>query len=751
MAAEPMNYAAVEALVAEAGIAGAVAHIEATRDADASRWLDFLKAAAFAVDRQSTAGGRRLSLRQIAFDDESAAIASEVREHARVHGSPPLYLIDSSRQRRTSDAEVLTVHERDVRYLAIADSSLVVTAGRDGSVTTVHAPSGEVVSTVELGHVRGIVHLDAARVAVARADGAVAVLDCHSGQVGVEVECRTGSGISSMARVGTACVATGHVDGSLHIHDLATGRSQTSSHHKAPVRAIIPVRPGLLACGAYDGVVSLCHTDAQPLALLDRHNDPIRALACDDHILCSADDGGLTLIWDLDSQALRASNQGPQRGVHHLLLLPAGTLIAGDFDGTLRSIDLASGDDLVRRRSHTARIRTLTRLADGQILTASDDRSIRTWSPDDLRETSRRTGHLGWVRNAAALADGRLVSTSIDKTVRVWPRQDGASRTTGHTGWIRALAACGSLIASAAEDGTVRLWEPSEGRCTDASEATDGHTRCLATAGPRVLAGGDDGALVAWSVEEERLVGRRALRGAHDRVRGVAILDHDLAVSAGADGWLRLWELPSLTCIAAWHDAEAGGWRTLARVDATTVAGGTERGDLVIWSAETSQARRLKGHRGRIWTTTVLTEGSILTVSFDRTARLWDLASGEEHVRVGEPLGASWGVCSVGTSHVAAASPIGVVRIAAAGDLSVEGRADLRSAAVSVAAVETIDGRWHLAVGGDDPCPLFLEVDSAVGVGSIPSRDQLLSVSGERSATHARLGSRSNVPGGTSE
>jgi len=94
---------------------------------------------------------------------------------------------------------------------------------------------------------------------------------------------------------------------------------------------------------------------------------------------------------------------------------------------------------------------------------------------------------------------------------------------------------------------------------------------------------------VAWRVEEERLVGCRSLNGANDKVRAVAKLEHDLAVSAGADSWLRL----------------------------------------------------------------------------------WDLLSGTERLQVGEPLGASWGVCSVGASHIAAASPIGVVRIAAAGDLSV--------------------------------------------------------------------------------
>jgi len=711
-----MKYEDVETLVAELEVAGAIEQIKANGPHAASKWLDFLHAAAFAVDRQSTVLGRRLSLRQLAYDDEVSSIALEARHHARSHGAPPLYLIDASRQRRTCEATVLTSHERDVRYLAVADDSLVVTAGRNGCVTTVDALSEAVVSTLELGQAFGLVHIGSTRVAIALARGAVAVVDCRLGQVAHEIDCPTGSGISSMARIDETHIATGHVDGQLYVHDLGDGASRSSAHHKAPVRAITPVRAGLLAVGAYDGIVSVCGMDALPAAVIERHSRPIRALASDGSILCSADDGGLTLVWDLDTRAVQASNQGPHRGVHHLLLLPEGPVIAADFDGTLRAIDIASGVELVRRRTHTARVRTLTRLADGHVLTASDDRSIRTWTPDELRETSRRTGHLGWVRNAAQLVDGRLVSTSSDKTVRVWPERNASSGHRGHTGWIRALIGCGRRIVSAAEDGTVRLWEPYDGRCIDTGEITEGPARCLAVRAARLLAGGDDGALVSWTVTDSGLADRHSLIHAHDRVRGVAVLGDDLAVSAGADGWLRLWELPSFKCLAAWRDAEGGGWRTLARVDDTTVVGGNERGDLVVWETDTSQERRLRGHRGRIWTTTVLSPTSILTVSFDRTARLWDLPAGAELVQVGEPIGASWGVCAVGTSHVAAVSPIGVVRIARATDLSIVGRADLRSAAVSIASVQRADGQWCLAVGGDDPCPLFFAVDAALSV-----------------------------------
>ena len=70
-------------------------------------------------------------------------------------------------------------------------------------------------------------------------------------------------------------------------------------------------------------------------------------------------------------------------------------------------------------------------------------------------------------------------------------------------------------------------------------------------------------------------------------------------------------------------------------------------------------------------------------------------------------------VCSVGELHIAAASPIGVVRLASTAALDIRARSDLRSAAVAIGSVETDEG-WRIAVGGDDPRPQFFAVDLAV-------------------------------------
>ena len=105
-------------------------------------------------------------------------------------------------------------------------------------------------------------------------------------------------------------------------------------------------------------------------------------------------------------------------------------------------------------------------------MTASLDKSIKTWSLTGKSSSREFLGHSKSVTAICLLKDGEtLVSAGIDQSVRVWKARTGELIRTlnQHTGRINALALrppVGGLpmVASAASDRTIRFWQPTIGR-----------------------------------------------------------------------------------------------------------------------------------------------------------------------------------------------------------------------------------------------------------------------------------------------
>lgn len=707
---ELATYGAVERMVAELGVEGAIGELidgDATDSHDAGRidWPAFLRRAAFAVHRRTDAEGRRLALRQIAYDDDDDDIAAVARQHGAQHGDPPLHLLHRPATLTTVGTTVLRSGPSGVLQVIWLTDGWLVAVTAAGEVMSWSLPSLEPAGRAELPRIRSAVDVDGARVVVACADGSVHVIDVRVGVtrcLGVA----TGVPAWSVARVGLDAVVTGSQDGHVRVIGLHDGLRTVARPHSGPVRHVVGRLDGTVLSAGYDGSAVLMD-DGLRLTAVSQHGQPVRSVAWNGVYACSADDRGTVLVRGNGGVGPALCLAGPDRGVHHVLLTRSGRLVMADFDGTLRLADPGTGEILARARRHTARVRRMLEAPDGGLLTASDDRTVRHWDRR-LRETARLIGHVGWVRGLALLGDGRIASGGADRTVRVWPAGPLSPPPDGHLGWVRSIwpVRPGS-VATGAEDGTVRLWDVDTGTESGRWLVGDETIRALHGASDMLAAGDDGGAVhVAMLGDTTTLVTSTAWQTG-SRVRALRLLADGTLVTAHGDGRLLQWEPWSATLIRE-GPSSAGGWRTLDHVGATEVVAGDEGGQLVTWDPARDVVRELPAHRGRVWCSAGLDRRRHISVGFDRMCRLWDLSNGRLMAETGAPIGDSWGLARIDAETVVVVSPIGVLRQVRLGDMSVTARADLRSAAVAVGVATTRAGAPVAVVGGDAPRPSFV-------------------------------------------
>jgi WD40 repeat protein len=207
----------------------------------------------------------------------------------------------------------------------------------------------------------------------------------------------------------------------------------------------------------------------------------------------------------------------------------------------------------------------------------------------------------------------------------------------GHEDWVTSVAcsADGRMIASAARDGTVRLWEMHNGQQRGCLHGHEGIVNCVACSpdGRLLASGGSDGTVRIWDAQGglERL----CLRGHKHSVWSVAFApDSRRVASGGSDRTVRVWDVQGgqlLLCLSG-HEGDVKGLafspdgRWLVSV----------AGTVQVWDVETGCPRTcLKGHQHSAEAVAFAPDGSRIVSAGHDGVRVWDFASGAERVRCG--------------------------------------------------------------------------------------------------------------------
>jgi WD40 repeat protein len=365
------------------------------------------------------------------------------------------------------------------------------------------------------------------------------------------------------------------------------------------------------------------------------------------------------------------------------VLIGIGTLygeVGGDTgDSTARLWDVASGREIRRFKGHSDGVSSVAFSPNGkQIATGGHDKTARLWDVASGREVRRLQGHAEPVNSVAFSPNGEQVLTGAgtvggtpvepqirDNTARLWDAATGSEvrRFEGHSSPVTSVAFSpdGMHVLTGSWDNTVRLWNAASGKEIRRFEGHSEVTSVAFSPDGKVLTGSADSKARLWDAATGTKI--RKFEGHAAPVELVYFSpDGKRVLICSEDNSVRVWDTAIGKEIRKFDGLVAlspDGNRVLTSDEnkmagPSDAVGGKEIGnplppsvDKVMWTIwDTASGREIRKFEvggnlpvggdlhvdGRYAHLAALSPDGkqVLTESWDRTARLWEVASGKE-------------------------------------------------------------------------------------------------------------------------
>ena len=287
-------------------------------------------------------------------------------------------------------------------------------------------------------------------------------------------------------------------------------------------------------------------------------------------------------------------------GVLSVAFSPDGQYLAtGDVNGKLCIWEFPSGRQLLTRQEHNNRIWSVAFSPDGEIVS-----------------TSSSNGNIK-LRNVKT---NQHLKTLRENNSRVWTVAFNPQNP--------------NILSSGSQDGKVRLWDVSTGKCFSVFSGHQGGVRSVSFSfdGKQLGSGSEDRTVKIWNVSTGECI--KTLSEHNSQVWSVAFSPtHNQTVASGSqNGIIKISDVSTGECLRTFQTQTDNGVQTIAfNPNGQTLASGMESQLLQLWDVTTGQLlQTLSGHSDEIWMVDFSPDGNTLTSgSNDRTIKLWDVNTGQ--------------------------------------------------------------------------------------------------------------------------
>ncbi len=557
------------------------------------------------------------------------------------------------------------------------------------------------------------------RIVTASVDGTARLWDVTTGQMLVTLTGHTGRVSSAEFNLDGTRILTGSYDNTARVWDSTTGQTLTTfvGHEGALVHAhfspdgtrIVTASPADKSARVWDA-----RSGNALVTLAGYTNMCITAQFSPDGTRIVTAGDGTAHVWDAVTGKVLATLAGHKRSLRSASFSPDGArIVTASWDKTARVWDAWSGDALLTLVGHEGSMWCIENAQfspDGtRIVTAGrDDKTVRIWEAVTGKLLKTLTGHEGEANNAQFSPDGeRIVSVSFSKsdtTARVWHTSTGKPLATlsGHQGgvWSAQFSPDGKYIVTASNDGTARIWDTATLQATLAKpkpygsvEFSSDRTRVVTAlrqtnTAPRV-----------WDIATGKT---QATLTGHTGVVSIAQFSPDgtrIVTAAEGDHTVRIWEAVTGRLLKTLTDHVGEVWSAQFNLDGARLITKSHRGparllDITtgetltnqnqgyrvgkpvayVWNDETArvwdvatgeQLATFAGNPGKVWRAQFSPDGSrVVTTSGGTVAGLWDIGTGKALATLAGHTGmVSWALFSPDGKRVATASMDKTVRV----------------------------------------------------------------------------------------